>query len=301
MHDRDPRATPYDLVFGAAPFEDEIFPGIREEAEARGVATTSPAAFLMLGTVGAVLRDFMPEPEVPEFAAGRVSEPVEASHIVERPGPADARSSAGNEPAVGAARGADAESGAVPTAGELLDEFGRLLYQGYHFWSHGRRVLDLDEAAARRLVDAPLSRQPSELRAPHPAGYLRLPRHLFWVQVMPARPPEPVDGMFWTIFGDEVPDEPPFSRLDVVLVAGMRPDRPGFSTVGVTADLTTASLAHRLTQSARPDGRDFESVLPGGELRRLYSLTTVDEVVKLVALVFSWTAKGETRKARGQG
>lgn len=64
-----PSPSPYELVFGSAFFEEDRFPGIREEAEARGVATESPERFLHLGTVGALLQELLPEDaEGEEFA-----------------------------------------------------------------------------------------------------------------------------------------------------------------------------------------------------------------------------------------
>lgn len=53
--------SPYDLVFGSAIFEEDRFPGIRNEAETRGVATEVPERFLLLGTVGSLLQELLPE------------------------------------------------------------------------------------------------------------------------------------------------------------------------------------------------------------------------------------------------
>lgn len=56
-----PRATPYDLVFGAGPFESERFPEIRDEGRARGVRATDPDAFVQLQAVGRLLRELTPD------------------------------------------------------------------------------------------------------------------------------------------------------------------------------------------------------------------------------------------------
>jgi hypothetical protein len=72
------RPTPWDVVFGAAPFSDEVFPEIAEEAEARGVETAAPDQFLMLASVGRLLRSLTPEDADPATAAGRVGAPVDS-------------------------------------------------------------------------------------------------------------------------------------------------------------------------------------------------------------------------------
>ena len=55
------RATPYELVFGAGAFESEHFPTMQAEAEERGVDATDPERFVMLASVGALLRELPPE------------------------------------------------------------------------------------------------------------------------------------------------------------------------------------------------------------------------------------------------
>lgn len=55
------RLQPYDMVFGAGPFEAEIFPAIREEAEARGVDVHDRERFIMLVAVGDLMRSMLPD------------------------------------------------------------------------------------------------------------------------------------------------------------------------------------------------------------------------------------------------
>jgi hypothetical protein len=74
-----------------------------------------------------------------------------------------------------------------------------------------------------------------------------------------------------------------------MLVLGMRADRPGFGTIAVGTDLVAAPLGHWADADARPEGRDFENILPGGELRRLYGLVTEGEALRLISLLF-WHA-----------
>lgn len=67
MTDADKQSTapaavsPYELVFGSAVFEADRFPAIEAEAEARGVPTEVPERFLLLGSVGVLLQDLLPE------------------------------------------------------------------------------------------------------------------------------------------------------------------------------------------------------------------------------------------------
>lgn len=55
------RLTPYELAFGGARFEEESFPAIRAEADARGVDTGQRELVLMLGAVGALIRELRPD------------------------------------------------------------------------------------------------------------------------------------------------------------------------------------------------------------------------------------------------
>jgi hypothetical protein len=54
--------TPYDLVFGDARFESDVFPALEAEADARGIDAASPDSFMLLGQVGVLLRE-LPAPE----------------------------------------------------------------------------------------------------------------------------------------------------------------------------------------------------------------------------------------------
>jgi hypothetical protein len=238
------RQTPYELVFLHSGFEDEVFPGIAEEAAARGVATSSPEPFMLLATVGNALRELMPEGE----------------------------SGAGG-----------------PEVRERLEQFGKLLFQAYNFWRYDRYLLLLSGAAARHLVESSPTPPGWDFSPPHPAGYLQLPRNLFWVEAVAGQPPEPADGFFWTMLDMSDPKASSVSRLDILLATGLRRNRPGFSTLSLTAELPDSGPGPWIASEARPGGADFESVLPGGELQSLYSLTTMAEVLKLVSLCF-WYA-----------
>ncbi len=55
------RPTPYELVFGGGAFESEHFRAIQAEARERGVDASDPDRFVLLASVGALLRELPPE------------------------------------------------------------------------------------------------------------------------------------------------------------------------------------------------------------------------------------------------
>lgn len=60
------RRTPYELVFGEAEFEAELFPRIRREAEVHGIDTRQAERFGFLSIVGDAVRAVVPEETAPE-------------------------------------------------------------------------------------------------------------------------------------------------------------------------------------------------------------------------------------------
>lgn len=249
------RLTPFELVFGAELFEASVFPDIQQELEARGLETPPPERFLFLTTVGKLLR----------MIAG--SEP---------PG-----GEPGGEAAADPGAVADAGEAAEPASSEGVDEYGALLYQAFRFWRDGRQLFVLEEGALRQMLDD-TGAVTEPVRPPHPSGYVQLPRHLVWARAGEEQP-EPVDGLFWAW---QEADEGPH-RLDVLLVLGMRPDRPGFSVVPVAAELEQGRPGDWGAR-ARPGGEDFANVLPGGELDALFAVATPAEALKLAAVWFRW-------------
>lgn len=174
--------------------------------------------------------------------------------------------------------------------GAAVEPYGRLLFHAFQFWRFDRFLVVLQKALARRLVEAPRPIGEWEMLPPHPAGYLQLPRHLFWSRVEPNATPEPVDGIFWSMVGRDDPTEPPYARLDALLVLGMRPDRPGLSVVPVSEAADGELRGHWGDADARPDGHDFANILPGGELDELHALVTPGEVLKLLSRAFHHAA-----------
>lgn len=196
----------------------------------------------------------------------------------------------------------------LPGVGEVLHEIrdprsdaqavqkhGILLYHAFHFEEGGRPLFLVETHVARYVVESgsgregaggdaeesgsgPGAKAPGP-RPPAPSGYAQLPRNLFWIRPSGDGPPEPVDGLFWAA--------PDGERITVLVAAGIRGDRPGLAVV----PLPTVPLDEARTwlgADVRPDGRDFESTLPGGDLERLYSLEAAGEVLKLVAGLFRY-------------
>lgn len=255
------RPSPYHLVFGAESIDERLFPPIAEEAEARGVAVDDPDRFLFLTSVGRLLHaiagdDATPSPE--------------------------ARSPSG-DPGVASSRAADAADvadAAGPAADAALREYGRVLYHAFRFWRGGKRTEVLEAEKVRWLLDEVTRVGDWTLTTPAPAGYLQLPRNLVWASPSPGMQPEPADGFFWSLVErDAAPAE-----LHVLMPLGVRPGRPGFSVVSATGVLDDEP--HWAEADARPDGKDFETTLPGGELDRLYSVQTSAELLKLASLCF---------------
>ena len=159
---------------------------------------------------------------------------------------------------------------------ERIQPLGLLLFHAYHFWADGEPLLLVGTAAARSLVEE-RPPEPVEPAPPGRAGYVQLPQHLFWMDAEGGGTPESVDGFFWAAPG-------PGRLVHVLLAAGLRPDRPGFSVV----PLPPASLggAEAWAVESGDRGTDFLSRLPGAELERLYRLATPAEVLRLVSRLF---------------
>jgi hypothetical protein len=188
---------------------------------------------------------------------------------------------------------------------ERLQHLGALAFHAFHLWEAGEPCFLLSTPAARYLVEAAVGGGAStESEGPGPvtpAGYLQLPRNLFWARVGEEEVPEALDGIFWTAGG---------ATIHLLGVLGIRGDRPGVSVVelsGVPVD----ALGESLSGPMRDEGGDFATDLPGGEIDRLYSITTGGELVKLMALVFRYLAgapevladadRGPSEEERGDG
>jgi hypothetical protein len=173
------------------------------------------------------------------------------------------------------------------TAGESMKQHGRLLFHAVHFWREGKHVAQLAEDRLRTLLEGGVDVGDWALATPAPAGYHCLPRNRVWASPGPGLTPEPADGFFWV-------DRP--DGLAVLLVLGVRPDRPGFSVVSAQGEAVGeggGAGGHWARVVARPGGQDFASTIPGGELDGLHSVETPLELLKLASLCFWQLDRGE--------
>lgn len=185
---------------------------------------------------------------------------------------------------------------------------GAFAFQALHFIQEGRPVLLVETELCRALTAerwvAPEGGEASPvagpgtqagtstpIAAPSAAGYAQLPRNLFWAQTAEGSPPEPVDGLFWTLS--------PVGQLHLLVAAGLREGRPGLSVLPLP-DTPFAEAPAWLEAPVRERGADFATTLPGGELEGLYSLTAAGEVLKLVARLFLYVQRvpGAARPAQ---
>ena len=65
VHEAYARATPYELLQPDEEWPERHFPGVADEAGQRGTDPWNPAAFAMLGAVGAAVADLSPEEAAP--------------------------------------------------------------------------------------------------------------------------------------------------------------------------------------------------------------------------------------------
>jgi hypothetical protein len=150
-----------------------------------------------------------------------------------------------------------------------VDRYVEILYHCYGFWRSGCHSYAFEESAVRSLIESPPDLTGWEARAAYASFYVELPYNLFWAAVLEDHPPEPVEGMFV-----KLQSETPVDLAEVLLVLGMRADRPGFSV---------AELNVNLAPGEWPEGSDaFASDIPGADLAGLYSLQRPSEVVLLL-------------------
>ena len=229
------RETPFDIVFRPGEIDfDARFDEARAEAEARGMEIDDPERFIMLGSVGGLLREMILAEEAADVS-GEIWQAV----------PADA-----------------------------IAQVGALLYQAYRFRAAGARVFLIDEPTARALVGGE-SVSPPAPAGRIEAGYVQLPRNVFWARADAESAAEPLDGFFFARG----------FRFDVLLALGVRPRRPGFTAIPIAADVDSRAALDRWADShARDAGEDFANILPGGDIDALRGLTSAAEALKLAAL-----------------
>lgn len=159
-----------------------------------------------------------------------------------------------------------APEGSEPAA---LERHLELLFHSFNFWRAGCPVFAFEAAALRDLIARPPELGGWRVRAAQPSLYLELPLNLVWAAVAAEGAPEPLEGVFVHLDPREKS-----VRTHLLIVLGMRPDRPGFSAAAVDVEL------ERLSDLEEPDA--FHSDIPGAELAGLYSLHQSSEALLLV-------------------
>ena len=163
---------------------------------------------------------------------------------------------------------------------EAILQYGSLAFHALHQAKAGVPVFLLSAHAARYLVEGAPAGQPTP---PRPAGYLQLPRHLFWL-ADGAGVPQSVDGVFWKVSSRQGTE-----LLHTLVATALRTDRTGMGVVPLPqAPLTDAP--GWLDADVRGDGADFTTDMPGAEIDGLYAFQTAGEVLKLLARFFAYAA-----------
>lgn len=220
------RITPYEALLPQ--LDTSTFPAVRHEAEQRGVDPRDRDRFVLLGAVGACMRDLIPDDAPPD----------------------------------------------------AVEQYGELLYHAYQFWDSGRRLYVLTPAALDRLAAPGYSLGSWTLSRPA-ACYVQFPAQAWWARVGPDAPFEPVDGCF-VVVGDAQSSAPPGVPLRILLILGLRPERPGVSLVPYAATVDPRSPASRADQPWREGGEAFANAIPGGERRGLRAIITTSELEAIV-------------------
>jgi hypothetical protein len=156
---------------------------------------------------------------------------------------------------------------------DALEAHALLLHHAYRHWEAGGAVYRIGEAPLARAMTS------RELTAklPQPGCYFQLPELRVWGTPTPSEPSEPLDGMF--VATTNAPD-----GIAVLGIFGMRPDRPGFSAIGVEgrADTDEPRAGELEVAAARADGSvAFGPMLAGGSAAGLHSLANPGELLLL--------------------
>jgi len=167
----------------------------------------------------------------------------------------------------------EAEGGGGGGGPDALEAHVLLLHHAYRHWAAGAWVYRIGERALERAANG--KRIASQL--PQQALYLQLPELRVWGVTTPGGVPEPLDG----VFASETTTP---GGIAVLGIFGMRPDRAGFSAVGVEghADTDDPVGTEIEVAAARDDGSAaFGPTLAGGAQAGLYSLANAGELLLL--------------------
>jgi len=179
---------------------------------------------------------------------------------------------------------------------ESLDEYGELLYQGYQFWSYGRRMYSFESSVATTLTEPEYDIGDWIFAAP-PASYLQFPYQKLWARVAADAPYEPLDGMF-VVAADTQERTDSGVHVRVQMILGLRPDRPGVSLVSYRDDLDPTKVAARAMRPWRAEGVAYSNAIPGGERMGYRTLATTSELEALVIRAFHYLDTHPSRLQR---
>lgn len=180
--------------------------------------------------------------------------------------------------------------GAGPDA---LEAHVVLLHHAFLHWAGEGVVYRIGERTFRRAIAEPSLSS----HLPHAAPYLQLPELRVWGPPQADASPEPLDGMF--VAATPEPDE-----VAVLGIFGMRPDRPGFSAVGLQGrvDAEDPGGGEIEIAATRADGSaPFGPVLAGGSAAGLYSLANGGELLLLVCRLLAQLPQDATAPGAGNG
>jgi len=169
---------------------------------------------------------------------------------------------------------------------EAIETHVLLLHTAFLHWSSGGAVYRIGEQALQRAI---ATRQITG-EPPQPALYLQLPELRMWGSPTPEAAPEPLDGML--VSRGEGP-----GTVAVLAVFGMRPDRPGFSAVGIEgrADNDEAAGNEIEVAAAREDGSaPFGPLLAGGSAAGLHSVANAGELLLLTCRLLTLLPANES-------
>ncbi|MBA2683019.1 MAG: hypothetical protein H0U66_00805 [Gemmatimonadaceae bacterium] len=181
---------------------------------------------------------------------------------------------------------------------EAMDEYGELLYQGYQFWSFGRRLYSFEDSVTALLTEPDYEMGDWILAGP-PASYLQFPYQKLWARVSADAPYEPLDGLF-AVAAETEQRADSGAHLRVQMVLGVRPDRPGVSLVSYRDDLDPAKVAGRAAHPWRAEGVAYANAIPGGERMGYRTLATTSELEALVIRAFHYLDTHPDRLERVQ-
>lgn len=162
---------------------------------------------------------------------------------------------------------------------QAIESYTELLHQGYQFWSFGRRVYVLSERAVARFTRPAYDMHNWILAAP-PACYLQFPAQRIWARVEPEMPYEPADGCFVAVRDGGAGDIT--AQLRILLVLGLREERPGISLVSHVATFEPRAAADRARAPWREGTAPFSNAIPGGERMGYLTIATMSELEAVV-------------------